>query len=328
MLVLATGFWGTSFVLMKALGQHQRSLLPGAGSWFLASVCLLARFGLGALLVGWWQWRRLRAFKAREVWEGIGLGLFGGIGMLFQMDGVMHTLASTSAFLTQCYCIFIPIWVGCRGRARPSGALVLSCGMVLAGVAVLADIDWLQLRPGRGELETIVSSLFFTGQILWLQRAVFAGNQTMPVTTVMFVVVALLVLPVALLTGGGPRPCLAAFGSAPALAMIGFLTLGCTVIAYGLMNCWQPHLPATQAALIYCCEPVFTSLFALFLPACLSRLAHIHYANEIIGWRLLAGGGLITAANLLVLWRGAGAAKPDQRFAATGAELARNQMAR
>ena len=273
MLVLATGFWGASFVLMKALGQHQQSLLPGAGSWFLASVSLLARFGLAALLVGLWQWRRLHTFGAREVWQGIGLGFFGGVGMLFQMDGVMHTSASTSAFLTQCYCIFIPLWVGCQGRARPSALLVLSCGMVVAGVAVLADIDWLRRRPGRGEMETIVSSLFFTGQILWLQRPVFAGNRTMPVTLIMFVVVALLVLPVALLAGGGPRPCLMAFASMPAMAMIGFLTLGCTLIAYGLMNRWQPHLPATEAALIYCCEPVFTSVFALFLPACLSRLA-------------------------------------------------------
>jgi drug/metabolite transporter (DMT)-like permease len=328
MLVLATVFWGTSFVLIKALGQHQQILLPGAGSWFLASVSVLARFGLGALVVGLWQWRRLHGLTAREVWQGIGLGVFGGAGMLFQMDGVMYTSASTSAFLTQCYCIFIPIWVGCHARARPSGVLLLSCGMVLAGVAVLANINWLQLRPGRGEMETVVSSLFFTGQILWLQRPLFAGNQPMRVTLVMFAVVALLMLPVAWLGGGGLRPCLMAFGSMPALAMIGFLTIGCTVIAYGLMNCWQPHLPATQAALIYCCEPVFASLFALFLPACLSRLAHINYSDEIVSWRMLAGGGLITAANLLVLWRQTRAAKPGKMFAAAGPELAPKQMAR
>jgi drug/metabolite transporter (DMT)-like permease len=318
LLVLATGFWGASFVLMKALGQHQQTLLPGAGSWFLASVSLLARFGLGALVVGLWQCRHLRTLKMAEAWQGLGLGFFGGIGMLFQMDGVMHTSASTSAFLTQCYCIFIPIWVVFRGRVRLGGLLLMSCSMVLAGVAILADIDWAKLRPGRGEVETVVSSLFFTGQILWLQRAPFAANRTMVVTLIMFVVVAVLVLPVALITGGGPSPCLAVFGSVPALAMIGFLTLGCTVIAYGLMNAWQPHLPATQAALIYCCEPLFASVFALFLPARLSRLAHINYANELISWRLLVGGGLITAANLLVLWQGARAAKLDRAIAAVG----------
>jgi drug/metabolite transporter (DMT)-like permease len=86
--------------------------------------------------------------------------------------------------------------------------------------------------------------------------------------------------------------------------MISFLAVPCTVVAYGLMNSWQPHLPATEAALIYCCEPVFASLYALFLPAWLSRTAHISYPNEIVGWRLVFGGGLITAANLLVLWRG------------------------
>jgi drug/metabolite transporter (DMT)-like permease len=152
MLVLATGFWGTSFVLMKALAEHQQTLLTRPGSWFLSSISLVVRFGLAALVVGLWQFKGLLRLTPLEVWQGVGLGFYGGVGMLFQMDGLMHTSASTSAFLTQCYCIFIPIWVGWRGRVRPSGYLGLSCGMVLAGVAILADINWTQLRPGRGEM--------------------------------------------------------------------------------------------------------------------------------------------------------------------------------
>jgi hypothetical protein len=44
-----------------------------------------------------------------------------------------------------------------------------------------------------------------------------------------------------------------------------------------------------------------TSLFALFVPAWLSRLASVNYANEILGPRLLLGGGLVLAANLLAV---------------------------
>jgi len=55
-----------------------------------------------------------------------------------------------------------------------------------------------------------------------------------------------------------------------------------------------------EAGLIYSVEPVLTSILALFLPACISMWAGIHYANETLTARLLIGGGLVTAANVLV----------------------------
>jgi hypothetical protein len=78
------------------------------------------------------------------------------------------------------------------------------------------------------------------------------------------------------------------------------LTIICTFGAFWIMNVWQPHVPATQAALIYCLEPVLASLFALVLPALFSRWASIDYPNELATWSLVIGGGLIMAANVLV----------------------------
>lgn len=64
---------------------------------------------------------------------------------------------------------------------------------------------------------------------------------------------------------------------------------------------WQPKIPATEAGLIYCVEPVFTAVLVLFLPAWFSAWGGFDYANERVTWHLLAGGGLITAANVLIL---------------------------
>jgi hypothetical protein len=66
------------------------------------------------------------------------------------------------------------------------------------------------------------------------------------------------------------------------------------------MNAWQPKITATEAGLIYCVEPVFGALMALFLPAIFSVWAGIAYLNEAATWTLLVGGGLITAANVLI----------------------------
>jgi len=62
-------------------------------------------------------------------------------------------------------------------------------------------------------------------------------------------------------------------------------------------------LEATEAGLIYCAEPVFASVFALFLPAWLAALSGGFYPNETATARLLIGGGLITAANICLQLR-------------------------
>jgi len=72
------------------------------------------------------------------------------------------------------------------------------------------------------------------------------------------------------------------------------------------MNRWQGTMRAERAGLIYCAEPLFASLLALFLPGWMSHLWQIDYPNEIATVHLIAGGGLITIANLLALERSRG----------------------
>jgi drug/metabolite transporter (DMT)-like permease len=309
-LTAATFFWASSFLVMRALGLHQTDLDPQAGSLFLAAISVVARFGFAALALAVWRGRHFASFTRLELWQGAGLGLFGGIGILLQMDGVIQIAASTSAFLTQCYCVWVPVVVACRRREWPSKTLALSCALVLGGVAVLADLDPSNLRLGRGEAETLVGSLLFAGQILWLERPLFAASRAVPVTLVMFAVVALLVLPVAVFTGSGLREWAAVCHSGAAAGLTVFLAVVCTLVPYTMMNFWQQQIPASQASLIYACEPLFTSVFALFIPARLSRLAAVNYPNEVMGAHLLLGGGLVIAANLLVLWQASKKAPP------------------
>src|SRR5437762_267854 len=300
MLVLANLFWGLSFPTTKALAMTQQSLLPAANSWFIASLCVVYRFAAGAFILLLLSARTLKQTTRLELEQGLGLGLFAGIGILLQVDGMAYTAASTSAFLTQCYCLLIPIWVAWRERRPPSARVFVSCAMVVAGVAVLAKVDWQNLRPGRGELETIAASIIFTGQILWLERPKYAGNEVKHFSAVMFAVMALVCLPVALVTTEQRTDWIRAYSSASTIGLMGFLVVFCTFGGYLLMNRWQPHVTATQAGLIYCFEPIFASVFALFLPAWFSGWATIDYANEKLTANLLVGGGLITMADVLI----------------------------
>ena len=299
-LLFATSVWGLSFPFIKAMWLLHEKLLPGASSVFFASSAAAVRFGVAGAILALFSLRTLRQVTRLEIQQGVGLGLFGGLGILTQMDGLAHTSASTSAFLTQFYCLLIPIWVAWRYRAVPKLAVVASSVLVLAGVAILSRFDWREFKMGRGEAETLLCAVFFAGQILWLERPRYSANRVTHFTVVMFAVITLLVVPVALFTGPSAHAFFDAYKSPELLALVGVITLFCTLGAYTLMNHWQPHVTATEAGLIYCVEPLFASLFVLFLPGRLSRFAGIDYANEHLTPHLLIGGGLITAANVLI----------------------------
>ena len=205
MLLLGNLLWGVSFPLIKSLVLLQERLVPGGSSWFITASTMLPRFTFGALVLGLICFRAVRTLTRSEFRQGLGLGLFALAGMIFQNDGLQFTSASTSAFLTQFYAIMIPAWLALRARRSPSWVVWLCGALALAGMAVLARLDWHDLKLGRGEWETLISSVFYMGQILWLGRPEFAANRALPVTTLMFVVLATGsgVMSVALAPAGG-----------------------------------------------------------------------------------------------------------------------------
>ena len=299
MLVLATLFWGLSFPVMKALLLAQQELLPGCSTWALTALSLAFRFGCSALILVVWHARALRTTSRAELRQGLGLGVFGAAGLLLQMDGLAFTSASTSAFLTQFYCILIPLWTA-YWRHRPSRRVLVSCVLVMIGAAIISRFDWRDMRLGRGEAETLASSVLFSGQILWLERPSYRANHMGRVSTIMFFIMTVVGLAQASLTVPRWEDFVVAFSRPPILAFLAILVVFCTLGGYLLMNYWQPHVTATEAGLIYCAEPVFASAYALFLPAWLSAWAGLHYANEVPTFHLLAAAGLNTFANHLM----------------------------
>ena len=300
MLVFCTMLWALSFPAMKALVQTQQQLLPHVGSLFFSALSVTYRFGLAGLLLLPFALRQLHDLSRREMEQGLAIGLFGGSGILFQMDGLSYTAASTSAFLTQAYCIFIPLWVALAGRRWPSLKTFLSVALVMGGVAALAETSVHSLKLGRGEIETLIASLLFTGQILTLEHPRYAANRPLCLTVVMLLATALVTAPLAWFTAPSVAAWWQAYASPVASGFLAIIVLFCTLTAFVIMNTWQQKLSATEAGLIYCAEPVFASFMTLFLPEIFSHWASISYANESLTLRLLVGGGLITLANVLL----------------------------
>lgn len=307
MLALSCAAWGLSFpggkVFMAAL-EHE---LPGRSTWLFSALTIGGRFAFGALILWLLHPRALWKTTASEWRQAIGLGLLGGCGMLMQTDGLNHTEASTSAFLTQFSAVLIPLFLALRDRQLPSPLTMFCVVLVMIGVAVLGRFDWHALRLGRGELETLVSTAFFSAQILWLGRPDFRGNHTGRVTLAMFAVIATVNVPVFVLNAHAASDAFALFASGTIFALLAGLTLFCSLVAFLMMNRWQPHVDATTAGIIYCAEPLYATVFALFLPGILATALGLGGGgNESMTPHLVIGGTLITVANLLIAWNPGG----------------------
>ena len=300
LLILANVYWGLSFPLIKAITILNHQLVPGAGTWFLTAAALAPRFLLAVVIVAVFERGALVRPSRRELEQGLGIAGFAAIGTLLQTDGLQFTAATTSCFLTQFTAIVIPTWLAVRHWRNPGAVVWTACLLVLAGAAVLGRLDPRTLRMGRGETETVLCSFFFSAQILWLERPAFAGNRVGVMTLLMFAAEAVLFSALSAFTAPRAEALLAPWRSPAWLGLTLALTVVCTVGAFTIMNRWQPRIPSTQAGLIYAIEPLFASLFALFVPGLFSVWAGIGYPNERATWTLLLGGGLITVANVLV----------------------------
>jgi drug/metabolite transporter (DMT)-like permease len=299
-LLLANLFWAVSFPLVKGMALVHGQLLPESGNWFITAMMVGPRFLLAAIVLGLWAPRTVAGATGAELRQGLLLGLCNALGMLFQVDGLQFTSASVSAFLTQFSALMIPVVVALRHRRLPAPVVWLCAVMVLAGVAILGRFDFRTLQLGRGEIETLLSSVFFMAQIFVLESPRHAGNRVLPVSAVMFGLEGVLFAGLAFATAPHAADYLVPWTSAAWTTSTLILTGFCTLGAFMLMNRWQPKVTATEAGLIYCLESVFASILALFLPALLSGWIGFDYPNETVTWRLLAGGGLITLANVLL----------------------------
>jgi hypothetical protein len=318
-LVGACALWAFSFPLLKSLVQLGQVNAPGSSTFFLSALLVALRFTVAAafflLLIGLREflaakdskadathaspWRRwIPRFSALELRQGFGIGLFGGLGLVLQMDGLAYTHGSVSAFLTQGYAVLIPVWVALTHRRAPGWTVTGACVLVGVGAAILAGVSPDHLQLGRGEWETLAGSVLFAAQILWLERPVFAKNRSLHATTVMFATMAATCWPLAVGLSDRPESLVRAYASPQALLLFGILTAVCTLTTFPLANHWQPKVSATQAGLLYCTEPVFTSLVCLFVPGWISGWTSITYPDETLTASLVLGGSCILGANI------------------------------
>lgn len=330
-LVLVNAVWGISFPIVKALNamtdshfgvdpeEHFHAFRLLASTWMLAT-----RFSLAFLLLCVFGFRLVYHTTRREWWSGSVIGVLFWSGMVLQVIALATIPASRSGFLTSLTTVFTPMLGIILFRIYPSKWMVVGAILALLGVMVLTGLVTLDAtgvylaedaseRWTWGDTLTTVASMFFALQVLLLD---YYGKRvrSLALTSGMFATTAVLswVLFGSMLASpwfdypGGVASHFVDWlqltshgGYLVSLLILGSL---CSVVSFGLMNRFQPHVSASQAAVIYSLEPVFASSWALFLPGWLSRLTRMHHPNEVWTWSLVLGGAMILVANILALY--------------------------
>jgi drug/metabolite transporter (DMT)-like permease len=275
--VWAGGFPATKYCL-------QAGLTVGA---ILSVRFAIGTAGLGLMLI------LLRIpIRRRDALDGLWLGLVLATLFWLQTDGLRFTSTSKSGFITGLYVIFTPAVALLAGdRLRPAhslGALV-----ALTGLALLVR------EPGaawggwnRGDSETLLAAVLCGFHIV--MTAHFSRRSSGWVLA--FMQVAVTGAASLAITAALPAPC-GFQGAGPALARGGtwialaFMGLLATTLAFWVQSTFQARLGATESAVIFSSEPVWTAALAMsgWIPGIREHLTPAQ----------LLGGGLILAATFV-----------------------------
>lgn len=246
-LVLAAALFGFSFVIVK---DAIEDLTPSA---FIAM-----RFALGAAVLAPFavvaERRAVRRGAAPLdrrllVRAGILSGLALASGFLLQTIGLVHTTASSSAFITGLYVVLTPLFERVLGRRGLASHTLVAVGLAVFGLFVLSGA---QLALGFGDAVTLACAAGFAIHFIvlgdWAPRF-----RPITLNTAQVGVVALVAMPMVLVDGVGEL-------TGRALLAVVVTAIGCTGVALALQVHGQQRVAPTRAGLLLLLEPVFAGI--------------------------------------------------------------------
>jgi drug/metabolite transporter (DMT)-like permease len=331
-LIGVNALWGLSFPIMKAQNMQMEQFfglenhaVPNSLSVAFSAGMIGLRFSMSFVILCIACPGLVRRASAAEWRAGILVGLFFYVGLVSQVIGLATIPASRSGFLTSLTAVFTPIFSSIVFRKPISINVILGVFIALLGVSILTglivlDTGGISIAPDAvskwtfGDTLTTFGAVLFTGQLLLVDYYGTKINTT-ALTPGMFLTVSIaagltfaLLHSVALhsvpIHGDAPlNSWRTLFFSPNFIGIILFLAVFCSVVAFVGMNKYQPHITAVQASVVYSTEPVFASLWALFLPSLLGSFdPNLGYPNEHISLPLNLGGSFVLLANIVALW--------------------------
>jgi drug/metabolite transporter (DMT)-like permease len=266
-LSLSAALWGSSFFLAKGVVSRNDPLSVLTFRFAIAAVAMWA-VRPGSL-------RRL----PRSTWRrAVTLGGFYGFAQVPHYYGLRTVPASTAGFLVGTYVVFTPVLAYLVWRRRSSLATNVGVAATAVGLAVFS---WHNPAFGVGALLCLLAAVLYAMQIVAMSAWAVPG-QAWAITTIQMATMAA-VLGVAAGVQGVDVP-----SHAHDWLVIAYLALIAGAVGVGIQTWAQTRLAETHAAVIMSGEPLWAAVLAVV------------FTGEQVTTRLVAGGALLLAANVVV----------------------------
>jgi drug/metabolite transporter (DMT)-like permease len=201
-----------------------------------------------------------------------------GIAQLVQTEGLRHTSASVSGFVTGMYVVFTPLLAAVILRHKIGRWAWVAVALATIGLGVLSLRG---LSMGTGELLTLASAGLYALHIVGL-GAWSTPSNAFGLSSLQMVVIVV-VCAIGAIPGGFTLP-----SGAGDWTRVIYMALVAGALALIVQTWAQAHLAPTRAAIAMTMEPVFASGFAVV------------FGSESPTGRMLIGGALVLAAMYLV----------------------------
>jgi drug/metabolite transporter (DMT)-like permease len=266
-LLAVAAAWGSTFFLTKDLLTRMDVADYLALRFLIASIALILVHPPAIS-------RLSRLDRGRAV----ALGITYGIAQLVQTEGLRHTSASVSGFVTGMYVVFTPLLAAVILRHKIGRWAWVAVILATIGLGVLSLRG---LSMGTGELLTLASAGLYALHIIGL--GAWSTPQNAFGLSALQMVVITCVCGIGALPGGFAVP-----SSAGDWVSVFYMALVAGALALIVQTWAQAHLTPTRAAIAMTMEPVFASSFAVL------------FGSESVTWRMLVGGALVLSAMFLV----------------------------
>ena len=244
-LVIVTAVWGVTFVQVKdAVALYP--LFAFLALRFAIASCTLAPAGV----------RRLRSLGLRGAGAGALAGGLVGTGYVLQTAGLERTSVSSTGFITGMYVVLTPLLAFALFRVRAGRGVWVGVVLATAGLALLSGVH---AGSVLGDLLVLAGAAVYSLQIVLLEG--FAPRYDAIAFTLVEMLAAFVgILVVAVASGqlGVPH----GWTVWGALVVTGVFA---SALAFLAQTWAQRRASATQTALAFSLEPVWTAFFGFTL---------------------------------------------------------------
>jgi len=243
-LFATTFIWGSTFVVVKSGSENISS-----------SLFIALRFGIGSLIFALFLAKKIKTITLQTYKKSLFLGLMLGVGILLQNQGIYHTTASKSAFITGLMVIFTPIAQLIIEHKAPKIGNLIGVVIVTYGLYLLTSPSGSEIN--YGDILVLIAAAIFGVFIVYLD--IFSKTENVLHLSFLQVTIVTLIALVVV-----PFETIQFIPSTHLVFSLLYMGTLATVFTTYIQTRYQKDTTPTRAVIIFTIEPVIASVLAYF----------------------------------------------------------------